>query len=220
MPADSAHMSDRRSRMPVLALTRACSCALVALALSLGVAMPAGATSFSAGQNADLLLGSTSWTAHQHDDGTKMGYGMFQPNGVAVDGSGSLYVADTEQNRLMRWAATPTLNGEAMTNVLMKSGGSHTNWDNSCSAGSDRPEQMSIAGDGVTLKMAVADRYGHRIALFSGEPTSNGTTGTVFLGQASSSACTANRGGATAANTLDSPSAVWTDGTRVAATDS
>ncbi len=107
-----------------------------------------------------------------------------------------------------------------MSNVLMKSDSSQSSWAVTCTGGVDGPEQMSVAGDGATTKFAVADRYNHRVVVFATEQTTDGPTGTIFLGQSSASGCSANRSGTPAANTLNSPSAVWTDGTKVAVADS
>ena len=182
----------------------------------------ARAVNFAASQNADLLIGAPAggWTTRTSHSTAAMANGLRFPNGVAVDASGSVYVSDSRNHRLMRWGATPAGNYAAMTNVLMKADASQASWGLACLNGSTSPEQMTVVGDGATTRLAVADRYNHRVVLFTSEPTADGTTGTVFLGQAGGGACGANRGtGTPTASTLDSPSAVWTDGSRVAVAD-
>lgn len=174
------------------------------------------ALNFSTNQDAELQLGAPSYVATAFGD-ADMSSGMYEPIGVSVDSSDSVYVSDTGGHRVMRWGTTPATDGAAMSNVLMKQSASQWSWFSSCSNGANRPEQMTSFGAGG---LAVADRYNHRIAIFPSELTADGGTATVFLGQANSSSCQPNRSTSTpAANTLSAPASVWTDGTKVAVAD-
>ncbi|MCW2925704.1 MAG: Transcriptional regulator [Thermoleophilia bacterium] len=197
--------------------------AVLALATLLLAVPPASAINTAPGQNADRLVGSTSFTDHAFGDGSRGSYALHEPLGVGVDGGGSVYVADSSSNRIMRWAATPAADGAAASQVLEQpTPFAWSDWANACSGGSTLPEQLYVQGDSGTanFRMAVADRYSSRVVLYTAEPTANNTTGTVFLGQPSSGGCQNNRGlGTPAANSFDSPSAAWTNGTRVAVAD-
>ncbi len=188
---------------------------------SLAVVAPgAVALNFTVNQNAELQVGAPAgagqWTSKAFHSATNMSYGMYYPDGVAVDSSGSVYVADTESNRVMRWAAAPTTDGQAMTNIIMKADASQASWHGACTGNASAPEQLMSYGTG---SLAVADRGNSRIVFFTSEPTTDGAMGTVFLGQANGSSCSPNRGSTADANTLRGPSAAWTDGTKVAVAD-
>ncbi|MCW2921362.1 MAG: putative haloacid dehalogenase-like hydrolase family protein [Thermoleophilia bacterium] len=200
-------------------LTYATAIAATVLMMALVGAPSTWALNFTVSQNAELQLGAPAgaWTSKTYHSAANMAYGMYAPNGVTVDSSGSVYVADTISNRLMRWGATPATDGAVMTNVLMKSDASQASWNITCSGGADRVEQIMSYGTG---SLAIADRYSHRVVMMPTEQTTDGPTGTIFLGQSAGNACGADRGGTAAANTLDSPSSVWTDGIKVAVADS
>jgi hypothetical protein len=75
---------------------------------------------------------------------------------------------------------------------------------------------ISIAGS----KFVVADYRNNRVLLFNAIPTAVDAAADFVLGQANFTGTSANRGAAVAANTLNLPGSVWTDGARIAVADS
>ncbi|MCW2972592.1 MAG: putative haloacid dehalogenase-like hydrolase family protein, partial [Thermoleophilia bacterium] len=152
-------------------------------------------------------------------------YGMNQPAAVAVDGSGSVYVADTYMNRVTRWATRPTVNGQSPTNYLWKApvgSGSTPNvrWSwayGPISMGTNNPAAVAVAGDGASLRIAVGDSFDHRIVLLTKNEAAlaDSDFGTAAYGQAS---LTTNSGGS-AADQLGDVGGVWTDGTNSIVSD-
>ncbi|MCW2973688.1 MAG: Transcriptional regulator, partial [Thermoleophilia bacterium] len=183
----------------------------------------ADAAKFSAAQSSDLVLGATSFTTTASSTATPLLNGLYYPNGVSVDAGGSVYVVDTTNQRVLRWGAAPSSNGEAFSNVLMKDPtvlpGPMQSWWGSTEGPTDG-QQVTVSGDGATSAIAIADRGHNRVILSKGETTTNqgaSTLGTsrLVLGQPNFS----NTGTNIGATGLNNPGDVWTDGTKVAVAD-
>jgi hypothetical protein len=142
----------------------------------------AAAANFTAAQNADLLLGATSFTSMAYGDGTAMLRGMYYPNGVAVDAGGSVYVADTSNYRVTRWNA-PATDGENFSNELMKlataSPSMKQAWYSTLLEGTNDTQGIAVSGDGATTALAIADRSHNRIVLSKGETTTDTETSSL-----------------------------------------
>jgi hypothetical protein len=78
-----------------------------------------------------------------------------------------------------------------------------------------KPKGLTIVG----TKFVVADEGNNRVLIYNSLPTANNASADVVIGQADMSGTLANRGGSAAANTLDQPYAVTTDGTRLLISD-
>lgn len=181
----------------------------------------ARAVNLAAGQASDLVLGAPDMTTPAFHSGAVTSSGLSQPRGIAIDGSGSVYVADTRVHRIAKWDASPASNGLAFDWALMSRDASKTSWREGCS-GSFGPRHTSVTGDGTTTQLLVADRSNNRVAIFTNEPAADGAAGTRYLGQAGSGSCGSNRGageGGAALNTLQQPDGVWTDGDQVVVAD-
>jgi sugar lactone lactonase YvrE len=57
---------------------------------------------FSTGEAASLVLGQSNFTAASPTSGAK---GLFEPNGIAFDGAGNLWVADSAHHRVLEYTA-------------------------------------------------------------------------------------------------------------------
>jgi hypothetical protein len=79
---------------------------------------------------------------------------------------------------------------------------------------------VSIAGEGSEQKTAVSDFVGNRVLLFNSPIQSNLPAASLVLGQSTFNGNLHNQGGTASAHTLNSPTSVWTDGTRVLTVDS
>ncbi len=68
-------------------------------------------------------------------------------------------------------------------------------------------------------RLIIADPGNHRVLIWNSVPTSNNTSADLVLGQADFTSSNANRGGTTAANTLNNPYGVFSDGTKLVIVD-
>jgi len=68
-------------------------------------------------------------------------------------------------------------------------------------------------------KLFVADYFNSRVLIYNTIPTTNNTQADVVIGQPDFSSVDANQGGSVAANTLNQPTHVYSDGTKLFITD-
>ena len=148
----------------------------------------ASAAAFANHAPADLVLGQPNFTSNGVNQGaTTNANTLYNPQGVAVDSSGNIYVADTFNHRVLVYQR-PLSNGMAATRIIGQP--SATAATLLCSAtGLARPT-------GVTLDAAnnlyVADQYNDRVLLFLNPLDSNATaavTADRVWGQAAFSPC-------------------------------
>ena len=124
---------------------------LLALALCAG---PAAAASVSATQTPSVpatATASPSGTRFAFATITTLSGGLSRPHGLAVDSSGSVLIADTHSNRIMRVAA-----GTAIVSTLAGTGASGP----AASAGLTLPYGLALDESGSVL---IADHQNHRI---------------------------------------------------------
>lgn len=152
---------------------------------------------------AGFVLGQISFTGSS--SGATLA-GLNAPGDVATDGT-RLFVADSNNHRVLIWNTVPTTTGTAAnivvgttstqgtTNVLLK-----------------RPFAVAVTSAG---KMAVADFDNHRVLLYNSVPTANGAAADVVLGQANFTTSTS----ATTNASFNGPNHLWTDGTKIIVAD-
>ncbi|MCW2949609.1 MAG: repeat containing protein, partial [Thermoleophilia bacterium] len=199
------------------AFAGACVALLVATTACFGV-------NFTAGQASTRVIGAANHTDRSWGTSVQgvAAHGMALPSGVAFDTSGSAYVADRLMHRIMRWTS-PTTNGQDMDTLLFRTATGSTpnikwSWYHAGpSVGLNRPRAVSVAGDGATLKMAVADTEHNRVLLIARDESllADGDTASVALGQAAMTGTTPG----SLATDMRSPAGVWTNGQKVAVAD-
>ncbi len=133
---------------------------------------------------------------------------------TAVAADGKLFVTDYLNSRILIWNSAPT--GPGPADVVVGQPDVSDTAFRCTRAGLNGPESVH-AVDG---KLIVADTENHRVLIWNTIPTKHGAPADLVLGQADFTRCDNNRGGAPAANTLYSPSDVWSDGTRLIVADS
>ncbi len=170
----------------------------------------------SAATGATLAIGQGSLTGGNVNSGGLGAGSLSGPDGSPASDGTALYVPDTGNHRVLAWTTAPTTNTAA--NFVLGQGNATSNSPNRGGA----PSLSTLSGPtGVALsgtRLAVADRGNHRVLLWNQQPTATGQAANLVLGQASATGNTANAGGLSAA-TLSSPTAVATDGTRLAVAD-
>lgn len=131
------------------------------------------------------------------------------PQGIATT-STQLFVADTYNARVQLFNS-PTLTGASANLVMGQSTPSANTAPASASATvMSGPAGVSVGGS----KVAIANSSYSRILLYNSIPTSNSAAADVVLGQINKTSSTAGSGA-----TMSYPHSVWTDGTKVIATD-
>jgi sugar lactone lactonase YvrE len=158
---------------------------------------------FTNGQAASLVLGQPNFTTSTIT--TTIG-GMNQPGGVAVDPtSGKVFVADSQSNRVLRFASGAALaNGAAAEGVL-----GQPNFTSNTSAltasGMNRPSGVAVDSAG---RLWVADGVNARVLRFDGAAgKANGAAADGVLGQATFT----NLNPATTASRMQQPQGVAVD---------
>lgn len=169
------------------------------------------------GAAADFVLGQNGFTDTDEAASQSRFYG---PQSVAF-GGGRMFLTEYGNHRVLIWNSIPSGMNIAADLVLGQSDFS-ANGEGGCSAtGLSYPESLSAAAG----KLLVADANHNRILIWNTIPATNNTPADLVLGQQDFSHCAANdtnndgvTNGASAA-TLDRPTGVWSDGTRLVVTD-
>lgn len=178
------------------------------------------------GQPADRVIGQPDFTTVTPNTGGLSGKSLNHPAGVAVDGKGRLYIADTGNNRVLRFTLPPTTGTQPPSTAL------HGTADEEFAADAvfGQPDYFSSAPDsgGVSQfsleqpQSVAADLYGNvyvadtgnnRVLGYSGEtidrtPTNPGAG--LVLGQLNFGSDSANAGGL-GVGSLWGPGGVATD---------
>ncbi len=169
----------------------------------------------SNGASADFVLGQPDMTSSATSS-TADGMAGAQ---TVVSAGGKLLVDGYSNSRVLIWNTIPTSTQVPADLVVGQPGfGSSST---ACTAtGLDEPESIFT----VDGKLIVADSHNNRVLIYNSIPTSNGAAADLVLGQSSLTSCYKNAGvGADSptvtAATLDYPSDVWSDGTRLIVVD-
>ena len=135
------------------------------------------------------------------------------PQSIAEHG-GRLYVLEYSTSRIQVFDPTPSATGAVGDFVIGKADFADTATD--CTpALFFRAEDAHIGGG----RLVVSDSDHHRILVYLTVPAAAGAVPDLVLGQADFTSCDSNRGGAVAADTLNYPTGIWTDGERLIVAD-
>lgn len=169
---------------------------------------------FARDATADTVLGQTGFTARNPHYPYGNAASLAGPRGLAIAPNDDLWVADTLDHRVVRFANAPNqpATGGTANLVLGQSAFASSQtfpaYTPGCSA-----TRMNAPGGvhvGPSGRAYVADSMNHRVLVFE-PPFSNGMAADFVLGQGSLASCNANRGGAPSASTLNEPRAVLED---------
>ncbi|MDX2166843.1 MAG: NHL repeat-containing protein, partial [Deltaproteobacteria bacterium] len=162
---------------------------------------------------ADTAFGQTNFSNRNPSFPWGAANSLAGPNGVAVGPGDDLWVADTLDHRVVRFANAPAASTGASANLVLGqssfvSSSSFPPYSPGCSATRmDAPLGVHAAASG---RVYVADSANHRVLVFT-PPFSSGMSATAVFGQANFTSCNANRGGAAGAATLNDPRGVYED---------
>lgn len=152
---------------------------------------------------ADVVVGQPDFTTTSSGTtATK----LKNPRNVYVDQqTGKLFIADSNNNRVLIYNSIPTTNGAAADVVIGQTsmtGGSSATSQNRFSY----PNDIEI----IDGKLFILDSSNNRILIFNAVPTANGASADAVIGQSNFTSGSSNRGGSAAANGLNSPTdMVW-----------
>jgi hypothetical protein len=171
------------------------------------------------GASADFVLGQSTFASYSTGSGANR---MNYPQSVRTAASGQLLVTDYNNNRILVWNTAPNSTGVPADLVVGQPGfGSTTELP--ASSGLFYPEDMFVVG----TKLIVADSGNNRILIWNNIPTASGIPADIVLGQnvlANIAANDDNQDGVAdtvpSNRTLNYPSGIWSDGTRLIVCDS
>ena len=116
----------------------------------------------NAGANPTTRVSTLAGSTRGYVDGTGAAAQFYGPSGVAVDGSGTVYVADQYNQRIRKITATgvvSTLAGSGVTNSMGNTPGGYAD-GTGVAAQFDNPTGVAVDG---TSNVYVADQYNQRI---------------------------------------------------------
>jgi uncharacterized protein (TIGR03437 family) len=145
-------------------------------------------------QNADVVVGQANFTSTTVPGNTPNAKSMRGPQGVWIQ-NGKLYVADTQNHRVLIYNHIPSSNGAAADVVLgQKDFTTFVEPDlvaqKTDATASNLLNPVSVSSDGVHL--FVADLGYNRVLIWNGIPTNNATPADVVVGQPDMSSSLSN----------------------------
>jgi hypothetical protein len=165
------------------------------------------------GQAADFVLGQPNLTSNTANNGGISGSSLNSPIGLYSDGT-KLYVADTNNNRVLVWNALPQTNAQA-ANFAIGQASLTTNSFGTSATTMGTPSGIYHNG----TKLFVADRSNNRVLVWNTLPTASGAAASFALGQPNLTSGGANNGGISG-STLSTPRSISSDGTKLYISDS
>lgn len=168
--------------------------------------------------SADVVIGQADMISNSSNQGGAVAANTLQsPMCVQVDGNGKLYIADTFNHRVLIYNSVPTVD-DASADVAVGQPDKVSNTANNGGLdGGVLWYPTSVYSDDT--KMFVADSTNHRVLIFNSIPGADGTAADVVVGQTVMTLRNLNQGGGPAANTLNSPNGVFSDGTSLFVAD-
>lgn len=168
--------------------------------------------------SADVVVGQPDLTSTGSDQGGAAAANTIdEAYDVTSDGT-RLIVADRTNERVLIYNTIPTANNASADVVVGQPDFASTN-DNQGGgpAANTLIHPYAVHTDGIRL--FIADKNNHRVLIYNSIPTSNNASADVVVGQPDFTSNTANQGGAVAANTLNNPYGVFSDGERLFISD-
>ncbi len=152
---------------------------------------------------ADFAIGQERLTDALAGNSALQNFGM-QTVTVA---NGKLFVADVGNNRILIYTQRP-ISGPGKAAVVVGQTDFGESGSDTKNNRLDSPESLYVTGD----KLIVADSLNNRVLIWNSIPTTNGAAADIVLGHSDFTTKFSNE---VNANTLNFPTAVWSDGTQL-----
>ncbi|MCK5413453.1 MAG: peptidoglycan-binding protein [Candidatus Pacebacteria bacterium] len=167
--------------------------------------------------NADVVVGQSDFTSSAANQGGGIGANTLKSPAAYTDGT-KLFVADVNNHRVLIYNTIPTSNNASADVVIGQADftGGAINQGGSVAANT---LNLPFAVYTIGGKLFIADGNNNRILIYNTIPTSNDASADVVIGQADFTGGAINQGGSVAANTLDYPFAMYSDGTKFVVAD-
>ncbi|MEE8143550.1 MAG: NHL repeat-containing protein [Planctomycetota bacterium] len=147
-------------------------------------------TAVTDGKSADVVIGQNDFTSNFPNQGDLvLDRTLHSPLGLTVSGT-VLYIADSDNHRVLGYLAIPSSNGQSANFVL---GQVDMRSANPGASKSQFDTPTHVATDGIGL--VVADGGNHRLLFYKTAPLASGFLADTVLGQGIFSAGSPNRGG-------------------------
>lgn len=164
------------------------------------------------GQSANKVVGQTNFTSSTSGLSSSK---FNNPTGISTHNSTGIFIADTNNNRIMAYSSTITNNGQAasytigQTNTVGASYFYSNAVNNPVNNGLDTPSSVSL--DSANHILYVADTGNNRVLLYNLSTTNQlvDLYADRVLGQQDFSRTAVNRGGSVSASSLNAPSDVY-----------
>lgn len=128
------------------------------------------------GQSAMSVMGQSSFMT---SSAALSQNSMASPSGIATDDNGWVYVADTNNNRIMIWTAPVSGNGQS-ANLVLGQTWFYSNSEGISSTSLNHPQDVATDGGGNVL---VADSNNHRVMVWTSPVLVSGQAANVVAGQ-------------------------------------
>ncbi|OVE78075.1 hypothetical protein BVX98_01285 [bacterium F11] len=163
--------------------------------------------------DANVLVGQSAWNGQTQNAGAGSSNpgqdGFWTPADISVAGD-KLFVADTQQSRIMIFDPVPTSNNPNASAVV-----GQVNYSSQDANQAGSPDAFTlnkpygVHSDGS--KLYVADTTNNRVLIWNNIPSINNVSANVVIGQTNFSNVSPNKGGSAAAHTLSGPDNVYVD---------
>lgn len=129
------------------------------------------------GQNALYVIGQDDFISSTSGLSQKA---LASPSAVAVDSSGKIFIADTNNNRIMRWTSVISANGQT-ANLVLGQTWFYSNGEGVSSTAISHPQEVGVDGSG---RLLVSDTGNNRVLVWS-TVSSSGQAASIVVGQSS-----------------------------------
>jgi hypothetical protein len=164
----------------------------------------------TSGEFAEEVIGQNDESSDIANSGGESANSLNNPQGVFTDGT-YLWVADSGNARVLQWNSIPAVDRPIADVVIGQANATSSTSTTTQSAFHNGVSALAVAGGHVVI----SDASNNRVMIFTPVPTTTGIPATIVLGQASFT----TSGTGKSASTMNGPTDVWTDGTRLAVVD-